>query len=314
MTLSQQAIQTNDSFIPAAETIFNQNQPFWWDAARIIEDDFTFPLYEKAPGKLQKNKGKRQNLHIPSKSGHFIYSVPANKDYSDIAITDTIRSATMKHWLSEPAHFRDCPVLSIKPDDIMKKVRICNKRSLIVFLVDLSWSMSVTQRMKATKNTITTILTKAYQFRDDICLITFQKDSASIVISPTHSVILAEKSMRNMKVGGKTPLSAGLDLAYEVVQTESAKYGKENICLVLLSDCEGNVSLIPNKDPREEADEAASRIRSEGIRTIVINSDEMSFGQGYANRLAHTLNASCYLISGFNAEHLIKAMQKELIL
>lgn len=195
----------------------------------------------------------------------------------------------------------------------MKKVRVRQNISLIVFLVDLSWSMAVTKRLNATKSAITTILTKAYQFRDDICLITFQKDKASLIIPPTHSVALAEKAMKDIPVGGKTPLAAGLVMANEVLIRENRNYKKENIILILLSDCDGNVSYAGG-DPAKEALAAADRIAAGGYRSIVINSDPMSFGDGHANRLAKRMKAACYLIDGINADHLIKAVRDELIL
>ncbi|MBQ6502702.1 MAG: VWA domain-containing protein [Flexilinea sp.] len=195
----------------------------------------------------------------------------------------------------------------------MKKVRIRKNTSLVVFLIDLSWSMAVTQRLAATKRAISTILSKAYQFRDDICLIAFQKDSTRVIIPPTHSIHLAESAMQGIPVGGKTPLSAGLSLAYEILQRERTVYGKENIRFILLSDCEGNVTMS-DRDPQEEAAEKARLIAAGGYRSIIINSDKMSFGQGYANHLAKQLNASCYLISELNEGHLIKAVRDELIL
>ena len=204
--------------------------------------------------------------------------------------------------------------MRIKPSDIMKKVRVRKTSSLIVFLVDLSWSMAVTQRMAATKKAITTILTKAYQFRDDVCLITFQKETAVELIPPTHSVTIAEKAMKNVPIGGKTPLTAGLNLAHEILNREVRNYGKENIILVMLSDCRGNVPLSTDgeADPQEEAIAAAARIGAEGYRSVIINSDQMTFGEGYANNLAKHLNAACYLIAGLNEDHLIRAVKNEL--
>ena len=193
----------------------------------------------------------------------------------------------------------------------MKKVRIRNNSSLIVFLVDLSWSMAVTRRMEATKKAIKVILNKAYQFRDDICLITFQKEQAELIIPPTHSIALAEKSMKKLKAGGKTPLAAGLAEAERLMRLETRNYLPQNIFLILLSDCEGNISLSGG-DPESDAMEAAARIAAGKFRSIVINSDQMTFGQGYANRLAKKLNASCYLIPDFNSDHLIKAVRDEL--
>ena len=193
----------------------------------------------------------------------------------------------------------------------MKKVRIRNNSSLIVFLVDLSWSMAVTRRMEATKKAIKVILNKAYQFRDDICLITFQKEQAELIIPPTHSIALAEKSMKKLKAGGKTPLAAGLAEAERLMRLETRNYLPQNIFLILLSDCEGNISLSGG-DPESDAMEAAARIAAGKFRSIVINSDQMTFGQGHANRLAKKLNASCYLIPDFNSDHLIKAVRDEL--
>ncbi len=193
----------------------------------------------------------------------------------------------------------------------MKKVRIRNNSSLIVFLVDLSWSMAVARRMEATKKAIKVILNKAYQFRDDICLITFQKEQAELIIPPTHSIALAEKSMKKLKAGGKTPLAAGLAEAERLMRLETRNYLPQNIFLILLSDCEGNISLSGG-DPESDAMEAAARIAAGKFRSIVINSDQMTFGQGHANRLAKKLNASCYLIPDFNSDHLIKAVRDEL--
>ena len=312
MNFTHLVIQPDTDNSYTAETIYNQNQPFWWDAARIIEDDFTFPLYEKAPAEV-KHKGKKNRTVSDDKHGHYIKAVPAKKDYSDVAADATLRCASLKQSFRQTGPEQNTLSIKIIPADIMKKIRIRKNTSLVVFLIDLSWSMADTQRLAATKKAISTILSKAYQFRDDICLIAFQKDRARVIIPPTHSIHLAESAMQNIPVGGKTPLSAGLALAHEVLQRESIVYGKENICLILLSDCEGNVA-ISDRDPQEEAVEKARQIASGGYRSIVINSDKMSFGQGYANNLAKQLNASCYLISGFSEDHLIKAVRNELIL
>lgn len=305
------SITRADTSAPAAETIFNQNQAFWWDAARIIEDDFTFPLYEKAPSEQKHRKGKKNAVISADKNGYYIHAVPAEKDYSDIAPDATLRRAAIRQKEREAERSASGQAVLIHPEDIMKKVRIRRNSSLIVFLVDLSWSMAVSQRMAATKKAITTILTKAYQFRDDVCLVTFQKDQASVVIPPTHSVVLAERSMKNILIGGKTPLAAGLMQACEVMRRESPRYGAENIFLILLSDCEANVPLTGG-DPQEEAEKAAEKIASGGFRSIIINSDRMTFGQGFSNNLAKHLNASCFLIDGFNSDHLIRAVQEEL--
>ena len=50
-----------------------------------------------------------------------------------------------------------------------------------LFVVDASWSMAVAERMEATKGAIMSLLTDAYQRRDRVGLVVFQKDRAGIV-------------------------------------------------------------------------------------------------------------------------------------
>lgn len=313
LNFNQLVISRANPAIPVAESIYNHNQAFWWDAARIIEDDFTYPLYEKAPREHNQRKGKKSASISNNKYGYYLRSIPADKNYSDIAADATIRNSVLKQKERSTGYVSVSPMIHILPSDIMKKVRVRKNRSLVVFAVDLSWSMAVTQRLSATKKAISTILTKVYQYRDDICLITFQNNSASIIIQPTHSVALAEKSMKDIPIGGKTPLAAGLSIAHELILREIRNYDIENITFVLLSDCDGNVSL-GDGDPKIEAMNEADKIAVSGCRCIVINSDQMTFGEGNANALAKRMNASCYQISNFNADHLIKAIHNDLIL
>jgi hypothetical protein len=60
-------------------------------------------------------------------------------------------------------------------------VRVRRAANLILFVVDASWSMAVAERMSATKGAILSLLTDAYQRRDRVGLIVFQKDRALTV-------------------------------------------------------------------------------------------------------------------------------------
>jgi magnesium chelatase subunit D len=99
---------------------------------------------------------------------------------------------------------------SLKKSDLQRKVRVKRTANLILFVVDASWSMAVAERMSATKGAILSLLTDAYQRRDRVGLIVFQKDRSTLVLSPTNSVQLAQRALSFIPVGGKTPLSAGL--------------------------------------------------------------------------------------------------------
>ncbi len=110
---------------------------------------------------------------------------------------------------------------AIHPGDYMRKVRVRRAANLVLFLVDASWSMAVAERMAATKGAILSLLTDAYQRRDRVGLIVFQKDRATLVLPPTNSVFLAQRALEDIPVGGKTPLSAGLQMAHDVLHKET---------------------------------------------------------------------------------------------
>ncbi len=67
----------------------------------------------------------------------------------------------------------------------------------------------MSERMEATKGAIMSLLTDAYQRRDRVGLIVFNKNNSNLVLPPTNSVLLAKQALRDIAVGGKTPLSAG---------------------------------------------------------------------------------------------------------
>jgi Mg-chelatase subunit ChlD len=96
-------------------------------------------------------------------------------------------------------------------------VRVRRTGNLILFVVDASWSMAASERMEATKGAIFSLLVDAYQRRDQVGLIVFQRDKARLVLPPTSSVELAQRALTDLPVGGKTPLSSGLFLAWQVL-------------------------------------------------------------------------------------------------
>ncbi|MGV2436618.1 MAG UNVERIFIED_CONTAM: VWA domain-containing protein [Anaerolineae bacterium] len=109
---------------------------------------------------------------------------------------------------------------ALRKGDLYKKVRMRRSANLILFAVDASWSMAVSERMSATKGAIMSLLTDAYQRRDRVGLVVFHKDRAYLVLPPTNSVVLAKQALVDIPVGGKTPLSAGLLLSYETIKKE----------------------------------------------------------------------------------------------
>lgn len=178
---------------------------------------------------------------------------------------------------------------------------------MILFVVDASWSMAVAERMEATKGAIMSLLTDAYQRRDRVGLIVFNKNSANLVLPPTNSVPLARKALVDISVGGKTPLSAGLLMAYEVFQREANLHPDVMPLMILLTDGAGNVSMS-DLPPQEEAHRIAIMIQQAKVRAVVINMEHVAFDQGLANLLADKLDAPCHSLADLRADTLYETV------
>jgi magnesium chelatase subunit D len=171
--------------------------------------------------------------------------------------------------------------------------------------------MAVAERMAATKGAILSLLTDAYQRRDRVGLVVFQKNRATLVLPPTNSVQLAQHALADIPVGGKTPLSAGLFLAHQVIQKERIVHPDVMPLIILLTDGAGNVSMS-NKAPQEEAHRLADQISEDEIRSVVINMEHAAFDQGLAQALAEHLDGPCYTLNELKAETLYQRVREEM--
>jgi magnesium chelatase subunit D len=112
-------------------------------------------------------------------------------------------------------------------------------------------------------------------------------------------------------VGGKTPLSAGLLMAYEVLKQEQIIHPDVEPLLIVLTDGAGNVS-IGTLPPQEESFAFAEQIAERNYRTVVINMEHASFDQGLAQALADHLEAPCYTLNELKAESLLNTVRQEM--
>jgi len=257
----------------------------------------------------RRQSGRRSRTRTDRKRGRYVQARPAHGKTSDVAFDATLRAAA-PHQLSRKEQ-RKRLAFAIQPDDLQRKVRVRRTANLVLFVVDASWSMAVAERMSATKGAILSLLTDAYQRRDRVGLVVFQKDRARLILPPTNSVHLAQRALADIPVGGKTPLSAGLFLAYQVIRKEHVAHPDVEPLLILLTDGAGNVSLT-DINPQKEAHQLAGQIAQENIRSVVINMEHAAFDQGLAQALAKHLEGTCYTLSELKAESLLQTVRHEM--
>jgi Mg-chelatase subunit ChlD len=255
----------------------------------------------------RRSAGKRSTTRTDRKRGRYIQARPADGDLSDVALDATLRTAALQQVErgTEPGEF------SILPQDIQKKARVRRASNLILFVVDASWSMAGAQRMEATKGAIMSLLVDAYQKRDRVGLVVFQKEEARLVLPFTSSVELAQGALRHLPVGGKTPLSAGLMLAYRVFRRELRLHPQAMPLMILLTDGAGNVALTETP-PQQEAHKIADLIQRVGIHSVVVNMEHAAYDRGLAADLARALDGPCYCLAELKASELYRTVREEL--
>jgi len=259
---------------------------------------------------VRSTGGKRSRTRTTRKRGRYSGFRASPQDASDLAFDATLRAAApfqRERETDEPEQ----PALQLQPQDYQKKVRVRRSANLIIFAVDASWSMAVSERMEATKGAVLSLLTDAYQHRDRVGMIIFQKDRASLVLPPTNSVDLAKRMLANLPIGGKTPLAAGLWLARETIQKELRRYPELMPLLIILTDGAGNVSM-GNMPPQVEAFGVAEQLQEDNVKSIVINMESAEYDKGLARALADHLGGTCYNLASLQAESLFTVVRNQL--
>jgi Mg-chelatase subunit ChlD len=283
----------------------------WWEGGQYVPvgQEFSPRRIQTPLDRLTRSiAGRRSETHTDRKTGRYVRARPSPRDATDLAFDATLRAAAVYQ------HGRDTgegPALRLVPSDYQRKVRVKRAANLVLFVLDASWSMAVAERMQATKGAIVSLLADAYQRRDRVGLVVFQKQSARLVLRPTNSVELARRALADIPVGGKTPLTAGLQLAFDVISRERHMHRDLAPLMVLLTDGAGNVSLT-DSPPLREAYRVADRFPEAQIRSVIVNMEHELFDQGLAQELAHHLAAPCYTLAQLRADALVDAIHNEL--
>ncbi|HIH74530.1 MAG TPA: putative cobaltochelatase [Methanosarcina sp.] len=251
----------------------------------------------------RKGTGRRSKTLTSSRQGRYIKSTIPHEKTTDIAFDATLRAAAPYQLTRE----KNGNSIIIHESDFRKKVREKKIGNLVLFIVDASGSMGARQRMVASKGAVFSMLMDAYQKRDRVGLISFKGDSAEVLLPPTSSIEMAQKYLQEMPTGGKTPLSRGLVKGYEVIKTELLRNPDTCPFIVLISDGRANVSMN-GEPPLQEITTVAFKIRENGIKSAVIDTESSMVKFGLARRISTALGATYLTLEDLKADSIVNAV------
>ena len=274
------------------------------------------PLHVPANDEVtRRSSGRRASTVSGSHDGRYVGATVPQGQASDLALDATLRAAAPYQQRRRSANTEPRDSLAgpestflIEPWDVREKVRESKTGSLIVFVVDSSGSMGAQRRMVAVKGAILSLLLDAYQRRDMVGMICFRGRKAELLLPPTNSVELAQARLQELPTGGRTPLSSGLCLALEVIETERLKDKKVLPLLVLVSDGRANLAM-GDSSPADETKAVASSIREKHIPSVVIDTELDFIKLGLARSVAEDLGAQYLMLEDLRADSLAHAVR-----
>jgi magnesium chelatase ATPase subunit I len=145
--------------------------------------------------------------------------------------------ATLRAILSSSTH------PSISSSALRYKLLKHKRGTLFVFAIDASGSMAA-NRIARAKSTILKLLKKSYLNRDSVAIVSFHGITANVDLMPSRSILRARRVLDSLRMGGSTPLGAGLASTIELLKLVGDRYG-ENVVL-LFTDGRSNVPLRRN--------------------------------------------------------------------
>ncbi len=237
--------------------------------------------------------GRRLYSDQPSQRGRLGRVRPYSTQCPQLSLPATIRAAIPYQYLRQ-RHLKDPTMkLCIHPEDYRSR-RLHHRGGYhILFVLDVSGSMGVRERMSLVKGTIIELLKEAYAKRDKVGLITFAQDEAELRLPFTHSAERAAHLMQDIRTGGRTPLWLAIERAGEYLDAERRRVAECLPVVLLLTDGRAT-SAQRSENHAMRIAEAAKMLQRRCYRCLIIDTESGFIRLKQARHLAESLQAEYY--------------------
>lgn len=237
--------------------------------------------------------GRRLYSEQPSRRGRLGRVRPYSSQAAQLSLPATIRAAIPYQRLRAGAEGCAPAQLSIRPEDYRSRQYRHRGGYHILFVLDVSGSMGVRERMSLVKGTILELLKEAYAKRDQVGLITFAQDEAELRLPFTHSAERAAQLMQDIRTGGRTPLWLAIERAAQYLDAERRRVAECLPVVLLLTDGRATSSQR-SENQAARITEAARLLQQRCHRCLVIDTESGFVRLGKARQLAERLEAEYY--------------------
>ncbi len=247
--------------------------------------------------------GKQNSVRTKEKQGRYVKAEGMSRVKElDLAFDATVRAAAPYQRLRKG----DAAII-IRPEDYRQRIREKRTAINLLFVVDASGSMGAKNRMKVVKGVIMGLLQQAYQKRNRVGMIAFRRDKAEVMLPVTRSVDLAEKLLRDMPTGGKTPLAEALECTINLLYGLEHQQEKQETVVILITDGRTNATY-EGDDPMLRAMEMAEKFQTSSASVVVVDTESGYLRLGLARKLAQKMGAAYYTLPKLSSEKLLRIL------
>ena len=238
-----------------------------------------------SPRRKQNSSQSRRGLKAstPQSRGRYSRAVNFKTNGSRVALDATLRAiATMQQHSA---------------DAIRYKLLRHKEGTLFIFAIDTSGSMAA-NRIARAKASILKLLRQSYLNRDHVAVVSFHGTEAEVALPPSRSILRARRVLDSLRMGGSTPLSAGLACTIDLIRRFRDVH--HETAVLLFTDGHANVALSQNgKKNRslrqeiieEEVMRLSIALQQTRTRTVVVDVQREFESSEESRRLAKILMA-----------------------
>jgi len=283
-----------------------------------IETDLPENILNISLASKKKAKSGSRGEALNNKRGRFVRSQPGEIKSGKVALIPTLISAAPWQAARKAEKAKKgikTGALVISTDDVKIKRFRDKSGTLFIFMVDASGSMAL-NRMRQAKGAVASLLQNAYVHRDQVSLISFRGKQAQVLLPPSQSVDRAKRELDVLPTGGGTPLASALLTGWETAKQARTK-GITQVMFVMITDGRGNIPLAAAVDPaaakapkeelEKEVEALALSIQSDGIASIVVDTQMNYLSRGEAPKLAQKLGGRYFYLPNAKAEQIVEA-------